>query len=436
MGLMDLTVALASVGMFALARLRLPRHVLMPDGIFLGVLMFWLGAYSGAGELHYVPGALDVLHLSTVCLASTAFGAFLLPVVYKDLPSLVAPPDLLRWRNDRLLVALGSGLVLFNLGFSYLIFTRLLNSSWSTLSNENGLLWVRKMISSGEKGYFFPGLVKQLRDVLAPAYLYYLLAYTRPGTFRKMTVLVLLTTLLAVFFGGQRTPYLVLAWVVFAGCKTHQFLRSGRKLQSLTAMRGMGYLLIAVPALAGINALLGRTQAGSGLLEILWGTLQGLYERLVMVVPQSSIEAFQFVMVRDVGFAELWIADLAALMPGTQTGFSSQLHSYLGGSVQGNAVLGLPVNAYFNAGMIGVIAFPIVVMLAAAVLDRCVAKLRNPFLYSARCVMVAFLPICYDPYIFLLSGGLFFLAVLGAVVLFGSSRVDPTPRPRLEANRV
>ena len=132
MGLVDLAIALASVGVFIVARTRLPHQVLMPDGIFLGVLMFFVGAFEGAGELHYVPGATKVLHLSTVCLASTAFGTFLLPFIYKDLPSLVAPLRSQRPLNDKLLLTIGSGLILFSLGFSYLVFTKLLNGSWWT----------------------------------------------------------------------------------------------------------------------------------------------------------------------------------------------------------------------------------------------------------------------------------------------------------------
>ena len=38
-------------------------------------------------------------------------------------------------------------------------------------------------------------------------------------------------------------------------------------------------------------------------------------------------------------------------MPGPSNNFSNELHSYLGGSYDGNAVLGLPFAAYLNFGI-------------------------------------------------------------------------------------
>ncbi|MFT5153531.1 MAG: hypothetical protein ACI841_003532, partial [Planctomycetota bacterium] len=307
MGLIELTIAFISVFVYALARTRLPKQILASDAIFMGVLMFFVGAYDGAYELHYKQGAREVLQISTICLASTAFGSFLLPIAYKDIPSLVAPG---RPVHRQVIVPIAWGLILFNLGFSYLVFVKLLNGSWSALSSETGLLGIRKLISTGEKGYFFPGLVKQVRDVLGPAMMFYLLAYTRPKEYRKLTVAVGLSTLFAIFLGGQRMPLLVMAWAVFAGRRWNQVGSHNRASQGTSMSRMLGYVLLSVPALAGINAMLGRMEMGSGMLQVAWNTIYGVFDRLVLIVPLASIESFLYVTAHDIDFAQLWIADL------------------------------------------------------------------------------------------------------------------------------
>jgi hypothetical protein len=187
-------------------------------------------------------------------------------------------------------------------------------------------------------------------------------------------------------------------------------------------VRLLVYGILCIAAMGAINQLLGRANADSSLFEMIVDSGIGIFERIVVVVPISNIEAFDFVNSRNYGTGALWLDSLAGLMPGTQTGLANEMHEYLGGSFEGNAVLGFPVSTYVNFGFVGLILVPMCAMSLLTYFDRSCSRINSPLLASVRMVMLVYLPIAYEPATFLLSGGLVFIAVF-AWVYFLSSKV-------------
>ncbi len=413
------TLGFFCVVFYVVVRTRQPRRFLLADSFYLGLVIFFTGSVIGAIQMPLDGAGIRVVKIALVALASASFSATLLRPYYRRLerPHWQAPS----LYSEYVLITT-TFLVVTNLAFSYLVFRNLMGGSLSGLAADGGLLDVRKMIATGERGYFFPGLVKQVRDVFAPAFVFYLLAFSAPGKDRFSLLAVLTTTLIAMFFGGQRSPLLVLAFAAFMGKleRTRRFGK-GEKIRR-HPVRLMVYAIVCVAAMGMINQMLGRAGEDSSLVQMIWDSGYGIFERIVVVVPISNIEALDFVSSYDYGAGALWLDSLAGLLPGTQTGLSNEMHAYLGGSLQGNAVLGFPVSTYINFGYTGVILLPLVVMALLVHLDRSCSRLNSPLLTSARTVMLVYLPIAYDPAVFLLGGGLVFLSIFGWAHLMSGNR--------------
>jgi hypothetical protein len=420
--MLHLGLGIVALLVFLIARTQLPRQILATDSVFAGLIFFFVGSWVTASSMIDSPQAATVLELSTACLFSAALASCFLSPLYRGLPPVLADPQPLR---ADFVLATSILLVTSNLFFSLLVFRVLLGGSMGILADENALLAIRKLIATGEQGYFFPGLVKQLRDVLAPAFIFYLIAYSRPRENRLALFAVVGTTILAIFFGGQRMPFLVLIWAIFLGRRLRSTTLSTRQVARLSIPRLAAYAALSIVVIAAINQMLGRVAIGGTALQAVAAVPYGIYERVVLTVPQANIDAFNFILNRDFGIGQLWLSDLARLVPGTQVGISNEIHSYLGGSFAGNAVLGLPVSAYLNAGYPGVLIVPFILILFVALLDRRVARLNSPLVTSVRCVILVYLPMCYDPAIFLQSGGVMLFCVLAWVIFF-------TPRRRRE----
>lgn len=404
---------------YLIVRTKQPRRFLLADSFFLGLVIFFIGSVIAA-----VQSPLDGTgeHVATIALIALASASLSIVLLRPQLRCLHRPQWQAPQSQGEFVLITTTFLVLTNLAFSYLVFRNLLDGSLSGLSTDGGLLDVRKMIATGGRGYFYPGLVKQVRDVFAPAFVFYLLAFSGPGKNRISLSAVLVTTLIAMFFGGQRSPLLVLAFAAFMGKLERTRRQGGHARIGRHPVRLMVYGLICVASMGLINQLLGRAEVDSSIFQMVLDSGYGIFERIVVVVPISNIEAFDFVVAHDYGPGALWLDSLSGLMPGTQTGLANEMHQYLGGSFQGNAVLGFPVSAFINFGYAGVVLVPFLAMTFLVFLDRRCARMNSPILASVRAVMLVYLPIAYDPAVFLLSGGLVFLAVLGWVYLFTNRR--------------
>ena len=170
--------------------------------------------------------------------------------------------------------------------------------------------------------------------------------------------------------------------------------------------------IIGLIILINLNQILGRSLDGeSEGSEFVFNGIAQLFYRFFVEVPASNIILYQFVIEQNFAFGELWINDLKTLLPGPGVSFSNEMHSQLGGSYEGNAVLGLPLSSYINFGILGVILVPIIFMYLLNYIDRKTFEINSPSLISIRYVMLCFLPLCYDPTIFLLNGGIVLIGI-------------------------
>jgi hypothetical protein len=409
------------VAIYVAIRVRGYRSFLLADSFYLGLVLYFLGSWhgssssgeSGATVLMIAVGALWSGTLaSSLLLSATASSAGNSNMQFEFAPRRYP------WRVAIAVI----GLVLFNLGFAYVVYSNLFGGTIQNLSVEGGLLVVRKQIASGEQGYFFPGLVKQVRDIGGPALVFYLLLSPVYRRNRAVLFIVVATTLIAMYFGGQRLPFLVMALVAFLGWREGE-RRNPQNSRWKLRRTGIFILGLAVVAAMGlINQLLGRAGADQSLTDLLFNSTISLVGRSTAVVPLGNMEVFDFLAARQYGVGQLWADSLAGLVPGTDPGLDNELHEYLGGSSAGNAPLGFPVSVYFNFGLAGVMLAPIAIYATLLFLDRWSKATHSALAYSARCVMIVYLPICYDPAGFLLYGGLVFITVL---VLTSKVRVAP-----------
>jgi len=389
------------------------RGFLLQDGYILGVFIYSLGVlilfYTGEFKSE------ELAMIGTYCsfaLFSSLIGYFFSSLIFGSKINKLNSLSLSRtMKFEFVLVILTITLVLLNLAFIYLVYTRILQGHFGGVF---ALLDIRKTISSGEAGYFAPGVVKQLRDILAPTLLLYLIVFYQ-GRFKKLSIFtLLLSTFGAMLIGGQRMPLLILFLVAFIALTTRNKIL-GKKLP-LKVKLGLPFFgLIAVYAL---NILLGRSDSDKSVFLSISLLVLGMFERVITVVPHENAASLNFLGNLKLDGFSLWIADLSILLPGTQKGLSNKIHSMLGGSEAGNSVLGLPLDIYLNSGYLGLLIIPFLTVFSLSIMDRVIFKLDSPFMYSSKLIVSIYLPFAYSLYLFLLNGGLFIIAgTVGFLIL-------------------
>jgi len=400
---------------YLVVRTKRPRRFLLSDSFYLGIVIFFAGAVISAYRKPMDGIGNQVVLLSTLALISCTFAAILLRPYCRNLEAQRGPPSSVR---SEFAIATTIFLVLFNLGFIYLVYIKLFGGSFEVLSKEGGLLDVRLMIATGERGYFFPGLIKQIRDIFAPIFIYYLLAYTPSGRHRFLFGAVVASTLAAILIGGQRTPLLVVAYALFMGFRARKRASNHPAKRRPHRMRVILGGLLCVATLGLVNQLLGRASLDSSLVQMISESAVGIFERIVVLVPLSNIEAYDFVMDHNFGIGALWLDGLGSFLPGTQVGLNNEMHEYLYGRAGGNAVLGFPISVFVNFGYMGLVLAPMIAMAFMVWLDRFCTRVGSRLLLSARVIMLIYLPIAYSPATFLLSGGLMLLAIMASTLIY------------------
>jgi hypothetical protein len=409
----------AGIASYVLTRISLKLGGFsLPDGYVVGIFIYSLGVlillYSGDRE------SVELSRIGGYCsfaIFSSVLGYFFtnLNLGYEErkLESLVLKRTI---KFEYVLLLLTVVLVLLNIAFIYLVYSRILQGHFGGVF---ALLDIRKTISSGEAGYFAPGLVKQLRDILAPALLFYMIVFYQ-GSFKKLSVAILLvSTFGSMLIGGQRMPLLIVFLVVFIAFTSRNQIMG--KVLSLKIKLGLPLLgLIAVYIL---NVLLGRSNGEDSILSSVFFLVLGMFERVITVVPHENAASFAFLSDLRLDWFSLWAADLSILMPGTQKGLSNEIHSMLGGSDAGNSVLGLPLDLYLNSGYIGLLLIPFLTVFSLSIIDRIIVRLGSPFMYSSKLIVSIYLPFAYSLYLFLLNGGLFIAAGTAGFLLLSALKV-------------
>jgi hypothetical protein len=127
-----------------------------------------------------------------------------------------------------------------------------------------------------------------------------------------------------------------------------------------------------------------------------------------------------------------WLADLAAIRPGTQ----KQLSTELSGGV-GESPLGLATDVYYSWGWLGVMIVPALFALFFLWFDVVLTATSSPLTSAAKIFMFFTVPIMYSPFMFILYGGVVAVGILcyvrllrnGAFSFIGLRPQIRQPRP-------
>jgi len=380
------------------------HQVMLVDSFFFGIFAYYLGSLIAFLFLEeFLNYGTEVIELSSVAFFSSTIYYYFMkrkPFVLKNFGDS---------KNLNLIFLIFFCIASFNFLFSILIYRDFFMGNSLSQIFSGDLLYVRKMITSGDSGYYFPGLIKQVRDILAPTFLIYLFIRFPKVQWLKIITLIILSSI-AIFFGGQRGPFIVLLYAVLIGQTLHNM--HYLKNLKINYFKFILFGIIGLMVLINLNQILGRSIdeeiGGSG---FLFNGIVQLFYRFFVEVPASNIIIYQFVVDQNFAFGELWMNDLITLIPGPNVSFSNEIHSQLGGSYEGNAVLGLPLSSYINFGIAGVILVPIIFMYFLNYIDAKIFEINSPSLISIRYVMLCFLPLSYDPTIFLLNGGIVLIGI-------------------------
>ncbi|MBF0676102.1 MAG: hypothetical protein IR163_12755 [Pseudomonas sp.] len=305
-------------------------------------------------------------------------------------------------------------LILSNVFLSYILIIKFLDIF---LMMESGfLLDIRKKISSGERGFLAPGLIKQIRDIISPAILCYAIIFFRgrgafilPATL--FTLIVFSTTI-----GGQRLPIVILAGVIFVSLFYYRAKDWRRKYYFFWIGGFFGLISISV-----LNILLGRSETEVGFIYSLYNTLEGIVWRAVQVVPFENYASVPFLMEMEFSPFSIWLQELSSIIPGIKSSLSSELHANLGGSYEGNSVLGAALASYFNAGYLGVVIYTLYSILLLAFMELLFIKTRSKLLLALRIVLFFQIPIWYTPFLAILNGGLVFAFFVVLLIVYKSA---------------
>ena len=407
------TIALLA---YVLSRFFGEKRLLLVDGYMAGLFLYFMGILFFINDSGMSNDVEMVLQLTTlVILSSLLCVLFFMPLVFKHKKWPVVTSNLPSQRYRLLFGLIGIFIIFVNLFFVYKVLTTFSVVELLLMGDEVNLLDVRKGIASGEQGYFFPGLIKQIRDILAPVLIGYLLFFMPKNQFFLLKTLLIGTTIGAMLIGGQRFPFIVLIGVLYL---LSSYRDSMQDIQKNTFFKKVLLILLMFVLLFIITVILGRAEYSGNVFTLIGDLVYSVFDRIFFTVARENILAFPFMSNIDFGFASLWVADLSILLPGLQGSITNEIHHYLGGSQQGNSVTGLPLDIYFNAGYFGLIIVPFLVVWFISVLDNIILAMDNGFLFSTRFVILLYVPMMYSPYQFLLNGGLFLLFVIGLILMY------------------
>ena len=303
------------------------------------------------------------------------------------------------------------------------------------------VLGARKAITNSTAGYFAPGYVKQFRDVFAPILFGAIMLIStrkRLGAGRMAFVLGIgLAAFVAMLLTGVRSSLFLFFVALFLAFRFAQGadVGGGRKkiLRVSKAGRKKGLIFISLALfLYGFSTvLLGRIDAAATPFQLAFGVISNLFDRIVLTVPRENILAYPLWSSLQASSGEYWLADLGGVLPGSQgVTLSNLIHSYLGGSIEGNSVLGLPADIWVNWGWGGLVVFPLLYAAFLNKFDCELSRMRSPLALGIKATFAVGLVQIYSPYGFLLYGG-----AASLIVFAGAKFLHRGRRRRKSASR-
>lgn len=274
----------------------------------------------------------------------------------------------------------------------------------SVLTGDGSFLEYRVTMSSGDAIYLAPGYVKQFRDVMLPSALLAYAVFASPPRPWLATALGILGAAAAIL-SGERSVIMIYVFV-FSAVFVLRPQRRARARWIVPTIAGVAVF----SAFLGATLLLGRADVEAGALALVMDSAGALFDRVALAVPRENAGGFIVWGPIAPTWGMTWLADLATMLPGTQSGLSNELHDLLGGGPMGSSPLGLPSDTYLAWGIMGVAVVP---FLYCTLLQRADEELLRSGLALPRVLRVVLFPLTfawYSPFLFILNGGALLLA--------------------------
>lgn len=364
---------------------------------FLGCCGLLVAAPDAPTLEFIVIGLVGQLSLTTGVLIASA------------LPVAVAPlaPELSAWeRRIAYSTMVAAGIVCAAFTFAVLRNEELGLILAGVVTGDEKFLDYRLMMTQGEAIYLAPGYVKQFRDVLLPASLLTLMAFTATPIWWLVLPMWAVGAVAAVL-SGERSVIMISLFVLGAGLVLRPGISAAAR-RTVIALAGA----LVFAAFIGSTVLLGRATEDASTVAILVESAEGLFDRAALTVPRENSLGFPMWGALAPTNGRSWLGALSGILPQSQRGLDNELHELLGGGAAGNAPLGLSPDAYLAFGMLGVMLAPLLFVMMLAYADRLL--LERP-VAIARALRIMLVPLSfgwYSPFLFILNGGV--------VLLFGA----------------
>ena len=387
------------------------------DSFLFGIFFYTIGSLFLYSESYNIKYEIMTL-ISCIALISALLGSILSIILTKNKHIHSGVLNNLTSTNHNLV----KKILFFSIFIcSIFIYTVITNQSVFLLildtfaSIDSNYTAARKAITSGTDGYFAPGYVKQFRDILGPIAMVTLILL-KPKGYKKTAFITFPILISAMLLSGQRSIIIIFLLLYFL-----VVLRSTSHVTS--NFKKIIFISFSILIFYLLSVFIGRVSSEStSFLNIITDTLFSFFERTVLTVPYENSVYFEFWW-QNPTYGYSWFSEIERIMLGSNSGFSNKLHSLNLGSIQGNSVLGLPIDVYFAYGYTGVILFPFIYSILINKFDKVLRKSNYTIIYVCRIYLFITIPIMYSPYGFLLYGGGIVLVLLAIIPLLNKKLI-------------
>lgn len=433
--IMLLVLCVAMLALYVASRPGIRRSgIYLPDFVVLGLSTYTLGAATlwSEGSLYYAGEVLVLAAFAQLsACAGFVIGATMLQHRY---PYDYSQKSLAEYRlakgEEGLIYA---GLVVCGLVCSAFSLQVLGNQGIAALlprftdfdSGSGDLLQARKAITNATEGYLAPGFVKQFRDLIAPVLLAAIVLIALRKRISGIKFIVAIGSALAVFVAmlltGVRSNIFLLFLTLFLAFWFVQRIRrpstqTKSRQRRGSSRRSIVFIGLALVTYGALTILLGRIDADNPGIDLVFSLFGNLFDRIVLAVPRENALSYEFWSSLQGTTGEFWRADLVGALPGNQgMTLANLIHAYLGGSIEGNSVLGMPADVWVNWGWGGLVVLPAIYAVFISAFDSGLTRMRSPLAFGVKVMLAVALVKIYSPFGFLLYGG-----AVAIIVFFGA----------------
>ena len=303
---------------------------------------------------------------------------------------------------------------------------------------EGSTIAGRLAIMNGTYGYLGVGYVKEFRDILLPA-LCAATIFANSYRNRFLAIFGLMVCAFGIFITGDRL-FVVILMLSQSTAYAIGWRYGSRKTLPLYAafplLALLGVQLYSMTKLAGhvppptTKTATEPDRRPSDSLEAqvatttqsiknstAWLAARQIIERSIVVVPNENIKGYELWGGPAPVYGMGWISDLSGIIHRGRRNTATNLAEKLYGTTEASSPLALPIDIYYNWGLVGTLIFPAVFALIFLLMDCAITASKSPILYGAKIVLFFTIPIIYAPYGFMLYGGAAVLILMFLVYL-------------------